>query len=214
MKVINNLKRTLGVAIAALAVALVPTTATFAVNTNVTQQINGGTLTASILDASRVTVPSPSFAIPATTFSFDCQTVTGTLGTNTQRLYVINPGGTTAGQSWTLTLAGSGNWTSGGNNYAYNDATGTGCTNGQLTVNPAAATLTDDCITTACTAAAITQGTSTAMTGATPVTLLNAPTGTQVYRGYLTGVGLSQKIPGEEPTGTYTLQMTITATAS
>ena len=200
---------------AVFALALVPTTA-FAQSddADLTQQINGGTLTAAILDASRVVVPSPSFAMTAATFSFSCQTATGTLGSGSQRLYVINPSGTTTGQSWTLTLAATGPWSDGGSNtYTHNDAAGSGCTNGQLTVNATPATLTADCVSAACTGASITKGSSTAMTGSTAVTLLTAPTNTHVYRGYLTGVTLSQQIPAEKPAATYTLPVTITATA-
>lgn len=211
----NIFKKTYGAVLMAFIFAIAPTTATFAANTtSVTQAINGGVLSADILDASRVTVAAPSFAMTATSFSFNCQTSTGTIGSAAQRLYVINPSGTTAGQSWTLSIAGSGNWTSGANTYTYNDAIGAGCTNGQLTVNPAVGTIAADCSSTACTGAVITKGTSTAMTGATPVTLLSAPTGTTIYRGYLTGVSLSQTIPAEKPSGSYSLPMTITATAA
>lgn len=210
----NTLKKAYGAVLIAVVFAIVPTTATFAANTtNVTQAINGGVLSADILDASRVTVASPSFAMTTTNFSFSCQTSTGTVGSTSQRLYVINPSGTTSPQSWSLSIAGSGTWTSGANTYAYNDAAGAGCTNGQLTVNPAVGTVTADCASTACTGAVITKGTSTAMTGTTPVTLLSAPVGTTIYRGYLTGVSLSQLIPAEKVIGSYSLPMTITATA-
>ena len=204
-----------GVGLLALGLAIIPSAAIFAANTDVTQQITGGTLTANILNASRAAVVTPTFAMSATNFSFDCQTATGTIGSSTQRLYVINPSGTTSIQSWNLTIAGNGTWTDGGNTYAYNDGTGAGCTNGQLTVDPSSgtATLTDDCVSTECTTAAVTQGSEAALSDATPVTLLSAPANTPVYRGYLTNVGLSQEIPGETPAGTYTLQMTITATA-
>lgn len=195
-------------------VAFVPTAVFGQASSDVTQQISGGALSAAILDASRVAVPSPSFAMTAANFSFSCQTVTGTLGSGSQRLYVINP--SSANAAWTLTFAATGPWTSGGNNYAYNDATGTeaGCTNGQLTVNPSVGTVVDDCVSTACTTAVINQGSSTAMTGSTPVTVLSAAGGASVYRGYITGVSLSQKIPAEKPAGSYTLPVTLTATAS
>jgi hypothetical protein len=181
---------------------------------NVTQQINGGSLSAAILDANRATVASPSFGMTAAGYSFDCQTVTGTLGSSSQRLYVINPSGTTSGQSWNLSFAATGPWTSGGNTYAYNQAAGSGCTSGQLTVNPAAGTVTADCSSSACTGATITKGSSTAMTGSTAVTVLSAPVGTMIWRGYITGVGLSQQIPAEQPAGNYSLPVTLTATAS
>lgn len=194
-------------------VALIPTTV-FGQATNVTQQINGGTLTSAILDAGRSVVASPSFAMTAASFSFDCQTVTGTLGSASQRLYVINPSSGSA--AWNLAFAATGPWTSGGNTYAYNDPAGTeaGCTNGQLTVNPSVGTVVNDCVSTACTTATINQGSSTAMTGATPVSIISAASGASVYRGYITGVTLSQKIPAEKPAGSYTLPVTLTATAS
>lgn len=200
---------------ATMALALVPS-AVFAQasdTTDVTQVINGGTLSAQILDASRVAVTSPTFAMTATNFSFACQTTTGTIGSDSQRLYIINPSDVSTGSGWNLNFAATGPWASGGNNYAYNDAAGSGCTNGQLTVNPTAGTLTNDCTSTACTGATVTKGSSTAMTSTTPVNLLTTSSTATVYRGYLTGVTLSQAIPAEKPAGTYTLPATITAVA-
>jgi hypothetical protein len=196
------------------AVTVIAATPTFAQAANVTQQINGGSLSAAVLDASRVTVASPSFGMSAGGYSFNCQTVTVTLGSNTQRLYVLNPSATTSGQAWNLSFAATGPWTSGSNTYAYNQAAGSGCTSGQLTVNPAAGVVTADCTSTACTGATITKGSSAAMTGSTAVTLLSAPVGTTIWRGYVTGVGLSQQIPAEQVAGSYTLPVTLTATAS
>ncbi|MFZ1250224.1 MAG: hypothetical protein WAR37_02135 [Candidatus Microsaccharimonas sp.] len=193
------------------AVSLLLVTPSYAQSANVTQQINAGSLSAAILDASRVTVASPSFGMTAAGYSFSCQTVTGTLGSSTQRLYVINPSATTSGQAWNLSFAATGPWTSGGNSYAYN---GSGCTTGQLTVNPAAGTVTADCSSSACTGATISKGSSTAMSGSTAITVLSAPVGTTIWRGYITGVGLSQQIPAEQPTGSYALPVTLTATAS
>ena len=211
----KKLSKIFAAVVATFAIAFVPSAVTFGqASSDVTQQINGGVLSTAILNASRATVASPSFAMSTASFSFDCQTVTGSLGSDSQRLYVINPSGTTSGQTWTLALAATGPWTDGSNTYAYNDPAGAGCDNGQLTVDPSAGTLTDDCTSTACTTASVSQGNSTAMSGATPVTLLSAPTNTTVYRGYLTDVELSQEIPAEKPAGNYTLPVTITATAS
>ncbi len=200
---------------AVLALAVLPTATVLGqANSDVTQEINGGTLSTAILDAGRTAVPSPSFAMSAQAFSFNCTTSTGTLGSSTQRLYVINPSGTTSGQSWTLTLAATGPWTSGGNNYAYNQAAGSGCTSGQLTVNANAGTVTTDCVSSACTGATVSKGSSTAMTGSTPVTILSTSAGVTVWRGYITGVALSQAIPPETPAGAYVLPVTLTVTAA
>lgn len=198
-------------------------------NSTFNQTINAGTLSTDIMDASRVTVASPSVAMTAKSFSFDCYSAgtasTGTFGTNTERVYVTNPDG--ADNGWTLALAATGGatttWTSGGNGFDFNDATSSGCTDGadadsrggQLTVNPNAGTLTTDCG--SCTTTNVTKGSSTAFVQTTTdsVTLLTAAAGSDdIWRGYLTGATLSQTVPAETPAGTYTINMTLTATAS
>lgn len=202
-------------AVTALVIAVVPISTTFAVGSNVTQAINPGTLSTSILDASRVTVASPSFGMTTVPFSFSCQTTTGTLGTTSQRLYVTNASNTTGVQVWTLAMAATGPWTDGGSNtYAYNDATSAGCTNGQLTVNPSVGTVTPDCTSTACTGATIVKGSSTGFTSATPITIMSSTAGQNVWRGYITGVSLSQAIPPEVPAASYSLPVTLTVTAA
>jgi len=211
-----------------LGIALSITTVSYAANNaNVTQTINSGTLVTDIRDASRVTVASPSFAMAGTTFSFNCQTTTGVIGSDSQRLYVDNPGAANAG--YTLTLAATGGATSTWNNagttqsFDYNDPTTAGCTDGadadakggQLTVNPTAGTLTADC--SSCTLTGITKGASTAYSQAVTdsVTLLTAAAGSDdIGRWYLTGIGLSQTIPGEQPNDSYTINLTATVTAS
>ncbi len=204
--------------IVALAVLVIPATVFGASNSNVTQSISAGTLTTDIMDATRTPVTSPTVGMSATAFSFNCQTTTGTLGSDAQRVYVTNP--SAASTSWALSIAATGGGTAKWQNtgathtYAFNDATGSGCTNGQLTVDPSVATVTADCTSTACTSATVTKGSSTAMTGATGVTLLSGNSSASVWRGYLTGIGLSQKIPGEQAADSYTLNMTLTVTGS
>lgn len=196
-------------------------------NTNVTQTINMGTLASDIRDASRQTVANPTFALSATNFSFDCQTTTGLLGSDSQRIYVDNPGAANAG--WTVTIAATGGatttWQNAGTtrSFDFNDPTTAGCTDGadtdtvggQLTLNPSAGTLTADC--TGCSTTNITKGSSTAYSEGTAdsVTLLNAAAASDdAGRWYLTGVGLSQKIPAEQYVDSYTINLTITTTAS
>lgn len=215
--------------IAGLLVVLSGTSAVYAAsNSTFNQTINGGTLSADILDAGGSAVGSPTVAMSATTASFTCllggSASTGTFGSNTNRIYVLNPGA--ANNGWTLTLAATDGatalWTSGGSTFDFNDAGGSGCIDGgdadakagQLTVNPSAGTLTTDCAT--CTTANITKGSSTAFAQGTldSITLLNAATASDdAWRGYLTGATLSQVIPAETPAGTYTVNMTLTVTA-
>jgi hypothetical protein len=214
--------------VSVLTLAFVPTT--FAANTpTLNQTINAGVLSTDILDASQAPVASPSFSMSAKNTAFTCQSggsaSTGSLGANAQRLYVINPGAATNG--WTLTMAATSGatavWTSGGNTFDFNDAGGSGCTDsadtdtkgGQLTVDPSVGTITADCA--SCTTTNVTKGSSTGFVEGTTnsITLMTASASAEsVWRGYLTGASLSQTIPAETPGGTYTLNMTLTATAS
>lgn len=60
----------------------------------------------------------------------------------------------------------------------------------------------------------ITLGSQAAFSGTSPVTLISAAAGSDdVWRGYVTGVGLSQAIPAGQAAGTYTLPMTQTVAA-
>jgi hypothetical protein len=228
------MSRKISIGISALVTALVVASAmqgtvSAANNSTFNQTINAGVLSTDILDASGVTVASPSVSMTAKNLSFTCLTggsaSTGIFGTNTQRVYVINPGGANSG--WTLTLAATSGptalWTSGGNTFDFNDAGTSGCSDGvdtdtkagQLTVDPSVSTLTTDCA--SCVVTNVTKGSSTAYVEGTTnsVTLLNAAAASDdVWRGYITDATLSQTIPAETPPGAYTLNMTLTATAS
>lgn len=200
-------------------------------NSDLNQSINNGTLSTDIRDASRNSVASPSIAMSAATFSYAClsggNAPTGTLGSDSQRLYVDNPGA--ANNGWTLTIGATAGptalWQNGGNsaNYDFNDTASSGCADGadtdtragQLTINASPATLTTDCA--SCSTNSITKGSSTAFAeGVTDsVTLLNAAAASDDYgRWYLTGVGLSQTIPAEQTVDNYTLNLTLTVAAS
>jgi hypothetical protein len=216
------------VAFLGITVSAVPV---LAANTpDLTQQINAGSLATDILDSSRVAVASPSAALSTQSFSFNClsggSASTGNLGTNTQRVYVINPDA--ADNGWTLTIAAtSGNtarWQNGGVTqfFDFNDPGGSGCTDGadgdaqggQLTVNPSVGTITTDCL--ACVGTNVTLGSSGSFSqGVTDsVTLINAAAGSDdIWRGYLTNAALSQTIPAEQAVDSYTLNMTVTVTA-
>lgn len=194
---------------------------------DLTQVINPGTLIADIRDENRSPVASPSFALSPVNFSFECGSSTGTIGTNTQRLYVDNPGAADAG--WTLTIAATDGptalWEDSGQTqvFDHNDPTAAGCTDsadadsvgGQLTLNPNAGTLTADC--SSCTTANITKGSATSFEEGVvdSITLLNASSASDdAGRWYLTGVGLTQTVPASQAATDYSINLTITATAS
>lgn len=227
MKIPKTLKQTSFYILLLVAVAPVAFAAS---NSTLTQTITSGVLSTDILDASRNPVASPAVSMSSKAFSFDCQTganaSTGTLGTNSERVYVINPGG--ANNGWNLTVAATGGatttWANAGvtRRIDFNDPTTSGCSDGadadtasgQMTVNPSAGTLTTDC--TSCTVTGVTKGASTAFSqGVTDsLTLLSAAAGSDdIWRGYLTGTSLSQVIPGETQADSYTLNLTLTATA-
>lgn len=191
------------------------------------QTINSGTLAADTKDASRNTVASPSFTMGATTLSFDCQTTSGTIGSDSQRIYVNNPDVADAG--WTLTVAATSGstalWQNGGSsqNYDFNDTTSSGCADGadadsragRMTIDASAGTLTADC--SSCGTSNITKGSSAAFSqGVTDsITLLNAAAGSDdVGRWYLTGVNIDQTVPAEQAADSYTVNLTATVTAS
>ena len=218
--------------LAALALALFPAAVFAASNSTFNQTINSGTLTTDIMDASRVTVASPSVSMTAKNFSFDCQAggsaSTGTFGSNTQRIYVSN--GDAADNGWTLTIGATSGatarWQSGASQFIdFNDPTGStaGCTDGgdadstpgQMTLDPSAGTLTADCG--SCATTNVSKGSSASFNQGTTdsVTILNAAASSDdIWRGYLTGAGVSQTIPAETPANSYTIDLTLTATAS
>ena len=195
------------------------------------QTINPGTLLTDIMDNTRAPVGSPSVAFGAKTFSFDCQnggsSSAGTLGTNSQRVYVVNPNA--ANNGFTLTIAATSGatarWANGGSTsyIDFNDPSGSGCTDGagdadstagQLSMDPSVSTLTTDC--SSCTASNVTKGSSGAFNQGTTdsITLLNAAAASDdIWRGYLTGITMAQTIPAEQPADSYSLNMTLTVTA-
>lgn len=227
-------RRLLQAIIVAAAIVSVPAVTFAAANSNFTQTISPGTLATDIADAARNSVASPAVGMSAKSFSFDCQSggsaSTGTLGTNAERLYVSN--GDAADNGWTLTVAATSGaaalWQNGGatQKFDFNDPTGgtAGCSDGadaagdtfagQMSINPATGSLTTDC--TSCSATGVSLGTSTGFSQGTTdnVTLLNAGSGSNdIWRGYLTGATVSQTIPAEQVPDSYTLGLTLTATA-
>ena len=140
---------TTGTLLAAMALSTV--VGVYAASTsNFTLTVNPGTLSVDIVDAGYVTVGSPSVALGAVNAGFGCQSASGTLGTASQVIYVKNPDA--ADNGWTVSLAGSATtavWDSAGTDIDFNDAGGSGCTDGadadgfggQLTVNPSGGTL-------------------------------------------------------------------------
>jgi hypothetical protein len=149
-------------------------------------------------------VASPSVAFSATTFNFSCQTQTATFGTASQKVKISNPLLSGVKLDINAQTPATDTWTSGSDTYKYNDAAGTGCTNGQMTVSSGSFNQT----------AGANAPTYTmpggSFSGTSPVTLMNN-TSTTAWEGELTGFDLSQKIPAEQADGTYSLNMVVSA---
>lgn len=198
-----------------LGLLVVPALAYASSTPTLSQTVNAGTLTTGIYQSDDATpVASPSVAFPALNRSFSCQTSTAMLGDANDKLNVTNFG---SNNGWTLTMAATGGsastWSDGTHSYKFNDATGSGCTNGQLTVDPSASALTLDC-NSACTSTGVTKGSSTSyVSGTTDSVTLASLTSGSAWEGYFTGIALSQKVPASQAAGSYSLGMTITVTA-
>lgn len=180
-------------------------------------------LLADIVDSSGAPVTSPSVSMGGAPRSFSCQTVTGALGTNTQKIRINNTSGNPA---WTLTMAATGgstaNWSGGTPKYDFNDTTGSGCADGgdtdtlagDLTVNPAAGTVTPQA---GCSATGVTLGTSAAFDqGATDAVTLATGSASAAINCYwdFIGISLSQTVPAAQQAGAYSIGMTLTITAN
>lgn len=202
--------------IAGLSLIALPALA-YASNTpTLNQTVNTGTLTTNIYQSDDSTpVSSPSVGFTAINRSFSCQTNTATLGDTNNKLNVTN---FDSNNGWTLTMAATGGqtstWSDGGTkSYKFNDATGSGCTNGQLTVDASGSTLTLDC-SSACTSTGVSKGSPTAfVSGTTNSVTLASSTSGSAWEGYFTGISLSQKIPASQAAASYSLGMTITVAA-
>ncbi len=191
-----------------------------------TQTINAGSLSVDIVDAAYAPVASPSVAMAAKTFSFSCQSSTGTLGTTTQQIYVKNPDAADSG--WSVTLAASAPtafWDSAGTDFDFNDPTGAGCTDGadtdtlkgQMSIDPSVGTLAvGQCA--SCAITSVTKGSASAFVETTTnsITILSgAAASNDIGDWKLSGVTVSQTIPAEQPAASdYNLNLTLSVTAS
>ena len=214
---IKQLSGRFSVLAAVFAVAAMGGVALAANNPNFTQQINPGVLAGTILNASGVEVAAPAVALSAKNFSFACQSSTGTLSTLSERLYVENATAGVAG-GWAMSInagtPGTGTFTSGVNTMAYN---GAGCTDGsyatgagQLSLNTTTSTVNTD----SGTAGTATKGAGGPFTGTSAITLMQGTAANAMWRGHITDIAVTQKIPPAQPTGTYAMDFVVTTVAN
>lgn len=215
-----NPKNYLQVGLVALSSFAISVFAVFASDTTQFSQSISGALDVAIVDGSGNTVANPSVAFPAKSFSMTYQSSGATLGTASEKLRVTNPSGTT--DTWTLSMAATAGatatWTNGTNTYDFNDATASAgdgadadAVGGQMTVDPSTATIAGVSGTSI---ANISKGAADAFVQGSvdSVDLMSAAAGSAKPGQWdLTGVGLTQTIPGAQATGDYSFDMTLTA---
>ena len=187
---------------------------------------SAGTLSVDVVDSGGTSVASPSAAFGSMPLSFNCSSSSGSLGVSSQKIRVNND---TANGAWSVSIAATsgatGRWANAGltSFYDFNDASGSpaGCADGadadayigQLSLNPSVATVTPEV---GCSNTNTTLGSSSSFVqGSTDsLTLISANSSAQTNCYWeLTGITASQKVPAEQPVGSYTINMTITVVA-
>jgi hypothetical protein len=177
------------------------------------QTISAASQSVDIVNSGGTPVGSPSVTFASKNFSFSTQDATGTFGADAQRIRAYNP---TTDDTWTVNLAGSApgaHWTSGGDTYHFDDATGSGYTNGQMAVNPSGGTIAGVPNNTACPITDISAGSNDSFVNGSKdsIDLMSATTGSAtVCLWDLTGVAITQKIPASQAVGSYSLTMSLT----
>lgn len=215
-KVINLIARRIGI-FSMILLGVVAIKASASNQSQLNQSINEGVKAIDIVDAGGATVASPAVSFASTTFSYDTQNTTGTLGSSAQRIRVFNP---TSTSTWTASIAGSATgatWTNGTANYDFNDASGSGYTDGadtdnlggQLAVNPAAGTLAG---VSSCATTNVSLGSNSAFAEGTTdsITLASGASGAATFcRWDVTNIGLTQKLPAAQVAGAYSLNLVL-----
>ena len=176
-----------------------------------------------MVNSTGASVGSPAITLSGGATSDSCLASTATLSSSSQKIRISN---NTTNPAWTLSIAATAgataNWSSGTATYDYNDAAGSGCTDGadsdslsgQLSINPSGATVTPSLY---CASTGITLGSSSAFSEGTTnsVTLVTGSTGADLSCYWdVTGINLSQTIPAFQLPGAYSLQLTMTMVAN
>jgi hypothetical protein len=180
------------------------------VDTTFTHIIGDGNLSVDIVDGDGESVVSPGVTFASEIYyDFAPQDTTGTLGTSSEKIRVTNARSVT--DTWTVSIAAKlgpdTTWTTGTYTHPF-DSTG-GADSGRLTVNPSGGTITPG---SGCSSDNLSKGSSDYFVSGTTdsIDLLSAGSGADVLCYWdFTGVSLTQRIPGGQEPGTYTLAMTI-----
>jgi hypothetical protein len=194
---------------------------------NFQQTIGVGGLAVDIVDNATTTVSSPAVSMGAATFSFECNTSTGTFGTSDQRIYIQNPDASDSG--WTVALAApnaTSVWDSAGTDMDFNEAGAGGCVDdggttdsdalaGQLSVDPTTATISSG--PSGASTASIDLGSASQFVEGTTnsITLVTGQSGSADIGDWgVLGISVTQTIPPEQPAASdYDINMVLTISA-
>lgn len=187
-----------------------------------------GDLSLTIVNNYGVPVANPSFALSEASVQSTCQTTTGYLGTVDQQFRVTN---NIATNGWTLSVAATDGatalWNSSDNSqhYDYNDPSGSpaGCNSGsdgdgfagQLSIRASQGQISYQPAT-GCSNPGISYGEDASFNQGTTdaITMMTASSSASMYCYFgRLNMNLSQTIPGNQPPGTYTLDLTATVVA-
>ncbi len=183
---------------------------------------DNGSLITDIVDSGGTPVTTPIFPMENKAFNFDYQSADGELGLSNQKIRVSN---TTANSQWSLSLAATlgptSYWSGSLQNYDYNDPTSnagdgtdTDVIGGQLSVNPSVLTITPQ---SGCTQTGLSKGSLSLYdeeNSINSITILTSGSSSEVGCYWdLTNADLSQTIPSEQYSGSYSIDMTLTVMA-
>ena len=203
-----------------IAICLVTATAVYAASTvRLSLTIAQGNLSVDIRTITdETTVADPAFEFDEVTVNPEGQNATGEIPATTDEIFIDNLDAADAG--WTLTIAP----TTGANGALWQvdggDSTLTinDTTTGLMTIDASSATFEADCE--SCVVTNIAKGSEASFAAADPgnsvdavdtITLLDAAEEADDIGAYtLTGVDITQSLPGGMEAGAYTLQMTLT----
>jgi hypothetical protein len=184
---------------------------------------NYGSLNLDIVDTNGQSVSSPAFSLDSSPFSFSCTSSNGLIGETNQKIRVSN---LTNIPSWSVSVAPTSGqsalWRNVGDTerYDFNDPSGDplGCADGldgdsyagQLTIDPSVATVTPEI---GCSTGNISLGSQSSYSDGVigSVEIANASSSSDADCIWdITNIGLSQRIPAEQPLGSYNLNLTVT----
>lgn len=184
-----------------------------------------GVFQTDIVNAGGAPVASPSVTMSPTVKDISCNSSTGTLGTSSERLRVINH---SANVPWAMSIAATDGttalWTNGSALFDFNDPTGApaGCSAGadtdayagQLSFSFGSASVTAE---SGCSSTGVTLGSSAGFDEGTIDSITLASASAAAENGCywdIQGIDVSQSIPGGQPSGNYSLNLTITVVAN